>query len=441
MNEHHNELSEQLNQTEDHFNELKMEIDAQKRNPCNHTFMKQIDEWENQSIEKIHQLANEIRLELSSNVTRFATDLDTKLKQLTKEVIQCRQEQDFIDTDIQRCNEELKQLKDTLNSPPDFIIENEQTSFINKIRLSLKVTLNANTKWMKNGVTVAGGNGQDNGMNQLSNPHSLYVDDDQTVYIADFSNNRIMKVKYGETIGEVVAGGNGQGKSSNQLSNPTDVIIDKVNDSFIICDFGNKRVVRWPRQNGKNGETVISNIRCHGLTMDENRFLYVADSEKHEVRRFRIGENKGTIVAGGNGSGNRLDQLYYPTYVFVDREHSVYVSDRCNHRVMKWMKDAKQGMIVAGGQGQGNSLTQLSHPDGIFVDQSGNVYMSDRWNDRIMRWCQGATQGSVIAGGNDRGNQLDQFYGPIGLSFDREGNMYVTEDNNHRVQKFNNDQS
>ena len=49
--------------------------------------------------------------------------------------------------------------------------------------------------------------------------------------------------------------------------------------------------------------------------------------EKHEVRRYRRGESQGTVVAGGNGDGNRLDQLSDPQYVFVDRDHSVYVSE------------------------------------------------------------------------------------------------------------------
>ncbi|CAF5193164.1 unnamed protein product, partial [Rotaria sp. Silwood1] len=103
----------------------------------------------------------------------------------------------------------------------------------------------------------------------------------------------------------------------------------------------------------------------------ENGSLYVTDVGKNEVRRYRRGESQGTVVAGGNGSGNRLDQLYYPQYVFVDRDHSVYVSEWGNHRVMKWMEGAKQGIVVAGGQGKGNDLTQLSSPEGVVVDQLG----------------------------------------------------------------------
>ncbi|CAF4794399.1 unnamed protein product, partial [Rotaria sp. Silwood2] len=266
-------------------------------------------------------------------------------------------------------------------------------------------------------------------------------DDDQTIYVADQSNHRIVEWKWGATSGQVVAGGNGQGSGAHQLYYPYDVIVDKERDSFIICDRLNGRVVRWPRRNGTSGETIISNIDCVGLTMDENGSFYVTDVGKDEVRRYRRGESQGTVVAGGSGRGNRLDQLSFPRYVFVDRDHSVYVSEWGNHRVMKWVEGAKQGIVVAGGQGEGNGLTQLYCPQGVVVDQLGTVYVADLGNARIMRWPKGATQRSVIVGGNGQGEQSNQLNGPIGLSFDRHGNLYVVENGNHRVQKFNIDSS
>ncbi|CAF1404189.1 unnamed protein product, partial [Didymodactylos carnosus] len=72
--------------------------------------------------------------------------------------------------------------------------------------------------------------------------------------------------------------------------------------------------------------------------MDENGSLYVVDYGKDGVRRYRRGESQGIVVAGGNGSETRLDQVYDPQYVFVDRDHSVYVSDWGNDRVMKWVE-------------------------------------------------------------------------------------------------------
>ncbi|CAF1313026.1 unnamed protein product [Rotaria sordida] len=203
------------------------------------------------------------------------------------------------------------------------------------------IDIHPNAQWQQDGITVAGGNGKGNSLNQLSLPWGLYVDDDETIYVADYENHRIMKWRSGATSGQVVAGGNGKGNGDNQLSNPYDVIVDKERDYLIICDSSNKRVVRWPRLDGTRGETIISNIGCWGLTMDEYGSLYVVDDDNNAVRRYKIGDAEGTVVAGGNGRGNRLNQFNGPRYVFVDRHYSVYVSERDNNRAMKWAEGAK----------------------------------------------------------------------------------------------------
>ncbi|CAF2164603.1 unnamed protein product, partial [Rotaria magnacalcarata] len=296
----------------------------------------------------------------------------------------------------------------------------------------------ADAKWSQNGVTVAGGNGKGGATDQFSESWGLFVDDNQTVVITDFGNHRIMQWKNGDTTnGQVVAGGNGKGNGLHQLNYPIDVLIDKETDTLIICDGGNRRVVRWSRRSGtKQGEILINNIKCYGLAMDEQRYLYVSDVAKHEVRRYQLGEKIGTLVAGGNGQGGGLNQLNRPAYLFVDRQQNVYISEYNNHRVMKWGKGATEGIVVAGGQGGGKALTQLNNPHGIFVDTLGTLYVADTGNDRVMRWTQGAKQGTVIVGGNGIGAGANQFTAPTGLSFDRHGSLYVADMGNNRVQRF-----
>jgi sugar lactone lactonase YvrE len=292
------------------------------------------------------------------------------------------------------------------------------------------------SKWTQNAVTMAGGHGGGSGLDQLYHPFSLYVDEDQTIYVAEHFNHRITEWKSGATSGRVVAGGNEPGNRNDQLHCPIGVMVDKKNNSLIISEHGNGRIVRWPHRNGTSGEIIVSNISCWGLAMDNDGDLYISDYNKHEVRRWKMEETNGTVVAGGNGAGNRRDQLNHPTFLFVDENHSVYVSDVSNHRVMKWIKGAKEGIVVAGGQGAGNSLTQLSSPYGVVVDQVGTVYVADYGNQRVMRWSKGATQGSVVVGGNGGGG-ANQFSNPVDLRFDRQGNLYVGDQSNHRIQKFN----
>ena len=292
-----------------------------------------------------------------------------------------------------------------------------------------------NARWMQNGVTVVGGHGAGDALNQLNMPCGIYVDDDQTVFVVDESNHRIVAWRPNATSGQMVAGGNGEGSRADQLSHPSSMIVDKETDSLFICDCGNSRVVQWSRRKGTtSGETIIGNICIGALTMDDQRFLYISHSDG--VTRYRVGETIGTVVAGGNGVGNDLNQLNHPTYVTVDRDHSVYVSDWYNHRVMKWKKGAKEGIVVAGDRGEGYGLRQLHAPREVLVDSSGTAYVADYGNHRVTRWHEGAAEGNVIVGGHDRGGRANQFNQPLGLSFDQHGNLYVADCHNHRVQRF-----
>jgi len=143
--------------------------------------------------------------------------------------------------------------------------------------------MSGDTIFKQDGITIAGGNGRGNQLNQLNFPWSVHVDDNnQIIYIAESENHRVVEWKYGAKSGQVVAGGNGGGTRMDQLYRPAYVTVDQINDCLIISDYGNRRVVRWSRQNNTNQEIIISDIDCLGLTLDNNGNLYVCDYKKNE---------------------------------------------------------------------------------------------------------------------------------------------------------------
>ena len=291
--------------------------------------------------------------------------------------------------------------------------------------------INSGSTWKKHGVTVAGGNGQGAGISQLNFPFRLFLDNNQFLYIVDYGNFRVSKWKLGNTVGQIVAGGNGKGSRNDQLSYTYGIVVDRRRDSLFIADWSNHRIVQWSLQGARSGKTIISGVPSFGLTMDEQGFLYLSDSSRFEVRRWRVGESQGTLVAGGH-----LNQMHGPRRVFVDQNYSVYVPDWNKNRVTKWMKGATEGIVVAGGQGQGSALSQLYHPEAVIVDKLGTLYIADPGNNRIVRWRKGATAGEVLVGGNGAGSRSNQLTYPTDLLFDRQGNLFVADAGNARVQRF-----
>lgn len=295
---------------------------------------------------------------------------------------------------------------------------------------------NGNPKWSQNGITVANGNVTGSRYEQYTKPCDIYVDDNQTLYTIDYHGYLVVEWKNNATIGKVIFDGSNHERPINPLYvRVLDVIIDKENDDLILCVAGDM-LTRWPNRDSKK-EIIISNFPCDKLAMDNDNYIYASDSERHEVRRWRIGNTYRKLVAGGNGVGRRLDQLYYPLYICVDQDQSVYISDIYNHRIMKWLKDATEGIIIAGGQTDGNSLMHLSYPSGVTIDKFGNVYVVDQNNQRVMYWSNNGTQVCIVVGGNGIGDHQDQLHDPRDLSLDQQGNLYVTDTLNNRVQRFN----
>ncbi|CAF1271646.1 unnamed protein product [Adineta steineri] len=434
LTEHRQILNEELHHIINDYDQFKQRIDEQKQNPQKHSLIKQINLWEIKSIEIIQQKAQEYREILMKSSQICINDIEMKLNDLNEQIKQFQKENAFNENNLNYLRNQLKKITEELNNPSNMSIQQNSRSLIDDIlfvSLEKKPTFN---KWKQNAITVAGGNGKGWNFNQLNCPGGIFIDKNKNIFIANDYNHRIIEWKCNAKVGQIIAGGNGGANRMDQLFHPTNVVVDQQDHSIIIADCNNRRVIQWLNQ---YQQILIDNIDCLGLTTDKHGSLYVSDYKKNEVWHWKMREsNEGTVVAGGNGSGNQLNQLNRPTFIFVDEDQSIYVSDENNHRVMKWRKDAKEGTVVAGGNGKGRNLNQLWSPEGVVVDDLGQIYVADLGNDRVMRWCEGKEEGEIVVGGNGKGNQSNQLNHPHGLSFDDEGNLYVADSENHRIQKF-----
>ncbi|CAF1305806.1 unnamed protein product [Adineta steineri] len=307
------------------------------------------------------------------------------------ELKEIREENGFNEIDLNHFQFKLTQITEEFLQPSNISIRQDSQEFTKKISVisSFEQIQTKKNQYKQFAITVAGGNEVGRELNQLNGPNGMCIDNNKSIYIVDYWNDLIVKC----------------GDQNNQLNCPMD---------------GNKRVTRYFDQNQINQQILIQ--------------IFIVMN--HEVRRWKEGDEKGVLVAGGNGKGNHLNQLNHPRNIFIDEDYSLYISDLENHRVMKWKKDAKEGIIVAGGNGLGNSLKQLWSPRGVIVDHLGQIYVADSLNNRVMRWCEGDAEGEIVVDGNGLGYQSNQLNRPRGLSFDDEKNLYVADWSNHRIEKF-----
>lgn len=164
-------------------------------------------------------------------------------------------------------------------------------------------------KWIprsSSGILVAGiGNGSaGNGSNQLFGPIGIFVDQNFTLYIADYYNHRIQKWSNGSSAGSTVAGSNGQ------LNYPTDVIVDTSGTIYAWCIGGLYRF--YP--GSTLGTNVISSyIFTYGFQFDTLGNVYAATSS-HMVVKYTV--NGTNCSTSKSFMSLRMRNLVYKPFLF-----------------------------------------------------------------------------------------------------------------------------
>jgi len=303
------------------------------------------------------------------------------------------------------------------------------------------------------GVTVAGyGNGTaGTALNALQNPWGLALDVNESLYVSDYSNSRVMRLQAGSLYGSIVAGTGVLGSNATQLYYPAELVVDG-NSNIYVNDDWNYRVMLW-RKNSSVGVTVAGNGslgnstntigQSVGLAVDSQGNIYVSDKDNHRVMKFFPNATSGLIVAGITdvlGSSNQ--QLSSPNGLYLDETNSyLYIADFGNNRIQRYyLGITANGTTVAGGNGAGPGSNQLNQPTGVCVSKkTGDIYIADAGNNRIQRWSPGATSGVTIVG-------ITGVSGTNATLLNRAANvilntnetfLYVSDINNHRVQRFN----
>ncbi len=137
-----------------------------------------------------------------------------------------------------------------------------------------------------------------------------------------------------------------------------------------------------------------------GIFMNSNDTLYIDDASNYRVVSYLVNATTGTVIAGTTGvTGANLNELGGGVrYNYVDANGSIYIIDASNNRVVRWASGGATGVVLAGNNGAGAGLNQLNSPYAVWVDSSSNVCVTEYANHRVTQWAPGASTGVVVAG-------------------------------------------
>ena len=283
------------------------------------------------------------------------------------------------------------------------------------------------------------------GLNQISKSlNGLYVGHDDELIVSDYANYRIMKYT-------------GSNSTGIQLDVPWGTYTNGVmlGDYYGILDEGkgvyaylNSYDLLFPTEVGAGDADLTKLDGPQGMDYlgvannTEHNGIYVADTFNHRILFFKWGEKTGKIVAGGNGKGGELNQLYYPTYVEVDIDGTMYLRDHGNNRILKWKVGENVGEVFLN-----STDTPIHNGYDIAMDENfiyvlGTYYKDSSGNNvddgavyRISK--NEPSEFDLIAGGNGIGNGINQFGKNIMfIDIDNEGNLFVADHQNFRVMKI-----
>lgn len=229
----------------------------------------------------------------------------------------------------------------------------------------------------------------------LSYPLGSVVDAAGNVYIADFSNNRVVKIP---------ANGSGQTTVGSGFDQPVSVAVDGAGNVFVTHN-GNKSSVAMIPAGGGAQTTIGSGFQNPSfVSVDGAGNLYVSD----DLTIWKLPQDGGaptTIFSG----------VSFPGQATLDSAGNIYFSLAILSQVVE---------IAAADGSQKNVGSGLRYPDGVAVDPAGNVYIADAGNNRVVVVSpDGANQSTLMSGLNQ----------PYGLALDGAVNLYIADSLNNRV--------
>jgi streptogramin lyase len=291
---------------------------------------------------------------------------------------------------------------------------------------------------------------------QLRSTYGVAVDRHGNVYIADYESYRVRRVSPGGTIttfaGTGAGGFSGDGgpATSARLNAPIAIAMDGQGNLYI-ADFNNARVRKVspggtittfagtgvPGFSGDGGSATSARLYApHGVAVDGQGNVYIADSYNQRVRKVNPAGTITTIAGGGTSLGDggsaTSARLTNPRGVGADAQGNVYVLDESN-RVRK-VTPAGTITTIAGGGG-----SEVRTPYGVAVDGQGNVYIADFYDHRVRKVSPGGTI-TTLAGTGAGGFSGDggpatsaRLYGPYAVAVDGKGYVYIGDNQNRRV--------
>jgi DNA-binding beta-propeller fold protein YncE len=230
------------------------------------------------------------------------------------------------------------------------------------------------------------------------NPHGIFVDHNDFVWVGTHMHHRVMKFtrdgKHVLTIGTL-----DQNKGSNDpalLGGPAGIWVDpKTNEVFVADGYRNRRVIVFEGETGKylrhwgaygekpddaydfgdrdpNGPAPKQFSTVHGIIGSRDGMIYVADRRGNRIQVF---DQSGKFLEEKIIAPLTLSSGSAFAFAFSPDQQLLHMADGTNHKVWTLRRD---NLEVVGEFGRGGrQVGQFLRPHGMSADSKGNLYVGE----------------------------------------------------------------
>lgn len=272
--------------------------------------------------------------------------------------------------------------------------------------------------------------------NTMNAPRSIHVDSAGRLWVADDTNNRVLRFDAASSKANGVNADAILGQSDfvsaaiattqSGMDSPTGVVTDAAGNLYVV-DYDNNRVLIFynaaAKGNGANADRVLGQVNFvsgssgvsatkftgpWGATVDNGGRLWVADRDNSRILRF----DNAASLANGAAANAVLGQanfvlfaaqpvsatsLRFPYYVAAAPDGTLWVGDFSHQRLLGYKNAAGkanggsadvvlgQPNFVTEGAGV-PSATSIGAANAVAVDSEGGLFVSDYGYERILRY-------------------------------------------------------
>ncbi len=208
------------------------------------------------------------------------------------------------------------------------------------------------------------------GENVLSNPHSLWIDENDCIYCCDTEDHTVRKFNTDGQVLQTLGTPHQTGSPGMPFNRPTSAMVASSGDIFVSDGYGQRRVHRFSPEGelllswGEEGTGPGQFVLPHGLWVDSRNRVLVTDRENNRIQLFDF---EGKFI-------EEWTDILRPNFIFIDRNEIIYVTE-APHRISLFNLD---GELLARWGEAGSEPGQFAEfPHCLCVDAHGDIYVSE----------------------------------------------------------------